>query len=117
MARAADDYDEATQVMVMRSGAIVLLTMLISTACVGSDAVRPGMAEGEVIATLGTPSEVVDEADRMQFYSTFAKCGGMERMRAVFWYRKWIPSDIFVALDSDKKVVCSWEADVIEFVE
>ena len=102
--------------MVMRSGAIVLLAALTSSACVRSDAVRPGMTQAEVVEHLGKPSEVISDAERMRVYTAIASCEGMERAHTLFWYRKWIPSDIFVSLDAEKKVLCSWEADVVEFV-
>jgi hypothetical protein len=95
---------------------LLLVTMTGMVACASSDSFRPGMSKAEAIELAGRPDVQITEAASMKLYLLPEPCASKQSPTQLLVYKRWLRSDLVIALDTNDEVICAWTVEVVEFV-
>jgi hypothetical protein len=95
------------------AGIVVGVTLM--TACTSVDNIRDGMSDTELTALFGVPDRRVTDTDTMRFLTMDARCPS--EMSQIWVYERRLRDDIFVGLNAGRRVMCAWDATLIELID
>lgn len=100
--------------LVLRNAAILVVAVstLFCGGCTDYAAVRPGMSSEDVKRVVGVPDKVISEKSLVDVYVGDHRCAA--GVRSIMLYRRRFRTDVAVGLDTRSRVVCTWEAFVVQ---
>lgn len=96
----------------------VLFSVMVigMVACASADSVKPGMSKTEAMELAGRPDVQLTEAASMKLYLLPESCASKQKPSQLLVYKRWLRSDLVIALDTRDAVICAWTVEVVEFV-
>lgn len=74
------------------------------------------MSKIEAIELAGRPDLQLTEAASMKLYLLQDSCASKQKPSQLLVYKRWLRSDLVIALDMRDEVMCAWTVEVVEFV-